>query len=322
MATDKNNTNWGAAAFGGEVGITDNTTNTVDSFDPDQSDDDLLDVDVADSGNDSSTEANNNGNDNSLDLAASDILNDKSVNTDNSDNSDDDVITTDNSLDLSASDFLNDKSTDNSDNSDDDVITTDNSLDLSASDFLNDKSVNTDNSDNSDDDSFSFSDSSTTDSYNDNSTDDDTTISDSGNFSLSVDIADSFNDNDLIDIDSITGSVEGLQALGGNGNIFDLDQILTMNDQDSLTSPTVSNNDCFDQYSEDVTGGTASATSGFGDASSDADVGSNASASAGGAANLSAFNQDIAMGANIQYASVDMTVIGGSDSASLTGDDS
>lgn len=320
MAIDKNNTNWGAAAFGGEVGITDNTTNTVDSYDPDQSDDDLLDVDVANSGNDSSTQSNNNGNDSSTDLSAADFLNDKSTNTntDNSDNSNDDVNNIDDSVDLSASDFLNNKSinTDNSDNSDDDILTfTDNSTDVDQ-DY--DESFNT-----SDDDlNLSFTDSSATDSYNDNSTDDDTTVMDSGNFTLGVSIADSFGDNDLVDIDSLTGPIEGLQVLGGSGNIFDLDQVMTLNDGDVLSDPNVTNDACFDQYSDTVNGGTANASSGFGDANGDADVGSNASASAGGAANLSAFNQDIAMGANIQYASVDMTVIGGSDGASLMGDDS
>ncbi|KQT64063.1 MULTISPECIES: hypothetical protein [unclassified Aureimonas] len=323
MAIDKNNTNWGAAAFGSQVGVTDNTTNTVDSYDPDQSDDDQLDLDVANSGNDSSTEANDNNNNNSTNLNATDVLNDKSINTktDNSDHSNDDVNNTDNSLDLSANDFMNDKSvntnTDNSDHSNDDVVTnTDNSSDDDSSYADSFNSVDTDLD-------LAFSDSSVNDSYNDSSSssDDDTTVTDSGNFDLSVDIADSFNDNDVVDIDSLTSPIESIQALGGNGNIFDIDQILTMDDQDSLSSPTVTNDGCFDQTSDNVSGGEASAYSDFNDATGDASIAANASASAGGAANLSAFNQDIAMGANIQYASVDMSVVGGSDGVGLAGDD-
>ncbi|MEO1066285.1 MAG: hypothetical protein AAFW47_02775, partial [Pseudomonadota bacterium] len=130
------------------------------------------------------------------------------------------------------------------------------------------------------------------------------------------------------------GDPDGELAGDGNGTdtMFSIDQVNSLMDNDMVTSPTVSNEFNTDDVSQtvSVTGGQATSGDGIGGDGSlfgSFDVGddllidgsSEASADAFGAAD--AFSQNIVVGANIQVNTVDVSVVGGSTVANITGDD-
>lgn len=260
----------------------DNSTNVdvgvEDSFNDNSDNSTDLDVEIKDSLNDSS--------DNSTNVGLNDVLNDKS----------------DNSIDVAIEDSLND----NSDNS--------TNVDVALSDSFNDSSTD-------DDINNSFNDASTnvdievTDSFK---TDDSVNDSFNTDFSLDVAVSDSFNtsDSDWLDLDNVSFDAMTIisDALNGAGNdaAFSAHQINEMSDNDFLMKPQVVNNGHWGQ-SADAGGGEAygikthdDVGNGSGDHQS-LSAAANASATSGN----EAFTQNIVMGANIQYNSVNSTIVGG-----------
>ncbi|RIX99552.1 hypothetical protein D3218_13855 [Aureimonas flava] len=266
------------------------------------------------SDNSSSTDGNT--------LNVSDVANDKSQTDSNNDNSDNSVHTTD-------------SGNDNSDNSTTDSGN-DNSTNVAIADSGND------NSDNSTTDSNNDNSVNTSDSGNDNSVSNahntDSSSDNSGNTSFQATVTDSFNDNsnawtdsfnsddDLIDIGSVCGHIDdiigagqdalsaaGGQALLGDGNVFSIHQTATLNDGDWLNQPSTGlSNGSFSMTANDLDGGTASASNSGGHMAGDSsEIAAGTSAAAGITASHEALTMDIAMGANIQFTSVDMNVVGG-----------
>lgn len=138
-------------------------------------------------------------------------------------------------------------------------------------------------------------------------------------------------DDDIIDIDHIGYFEEGIvmpdavsQVLGC-GNNFNIDQVSNLTDNDRLESPSVSYSNaglaadcCYGaadaagdfKMTATATGGTA--TSNVGDITGDDGAfGGIGAAAASATLTQEAFTQHIAMGANIQFNSIDQTVVGG-----------
>jgi hypothetical protein len=138
-------------------------------------------------------------------------------------------------------------------------------------------------------------------------------------------------DNDAIDIDHIGFFEEGIvmpdvvsQSVEC-GNNFNIDQVSNLTDNDTLAHPSVSYNNAGIEaaccrgaadaagdfsMSTKAEGGTASSSVGdiMGDDGSFAGIGA---AAANATLTQEAFTQHIAMGANIQFNSIDQTVVGG-----------
>ena len=142
-------------------------------------------------------------------------------------------------------------------------------------------------------------------------------------------------DPDTIDIESITGITNSIvmpdvvwQSVT-TGNVFNLDQVNNLTDNDSLSGATVSYNAggvadacCWDPCGSDANSVgdftmTAGATGGTADAyigtltGGDGDFGGAAAATAAASVNQEAFTQSIVQGANIQFNSVDVTMVAG-----------
>ena len=138
-------------------------------------------------------------------------------------------------------------------------------------------------------------------------------------------------DDDIIDIDHIGHFEEGIvmpdavsQVLGC-GNNFNIDQVSNLTDNDRAESSSVSYNnagiaadccyasaDAAGDFSMTATATGGSATSDVGNViGDDGAFGGIGAASANAALTQEAFTQHIAMGANIQFNSIDQTVVGG-----------
>ncbi|WP_128291080.1 hypothetical protein [Afifella aestuarii] len=303
MATDRNNLAFANAGVAGA--FQDSWGNGVDASVTNQ------DFDVL-SNNDASDDDN-------LDLDDQDV-----VDIDDNDGGDDiDVAvlgsgnssTTD--IDTDESYFSGNESTYTSDTSVDvsnvgnETFSSDFSSDVSSTNTFNysDDDVNTTGSNNT-------ADVGVTDSFNE-------TIGNVGNWS-DTDIhtkMEQISDSDLVDVDGLCGNIDDLLSLGGDGNVFALDQVQTMMDSDFVANPTVTNNGHLDQAAYNIDGGYADATSGVGNVDGASDVGGNANAGADALADLSGFDQSISMGGNIQYASMNLDVVGGSADSDIMGDD-
>jgi hypothetical protein len=108
------------------------------------------------------------------------------------------------------------------------------------------------------------------------------------------------------------------QTLTGNGNQFNIDQVNNINDKDQLWDPDVTNSANFkqDAWAE---GGDTKLDDPKVDISADGSTfGDGLAATADGIVSQEAFTQNIVMGANIQFNSIDMSVAG----ADLTDDHS
>jgi hypothetical protein len=124
-------------------------------------------------------------------------------------------------------------------------------------------------------------------------------------------------DNDVIDIDyirdidcSVIMPDVVTQTLTGNGNQFNIDQVNNICDKDQLWNPSVSNGAEFKQdgWAE---GGDAKFDDPKVDIEADgATFGDGLAVSADGIVSQEAFTQNIVMGANIQFNSIDMSVAG------------
>jgi hypothetical protein len=144
-------------------------------------------------------------------------------------------------------------------------------------------------------------------------------------------------DNDVIDIDSISGITQSIvmpdvvnQSVM-NGNNFNIDQVSNLTDNDTVNDPDVSyssgglSSACC-RYGENgagdfsltatSTGGTATSNVGniTGDDGAFSGIGA---ASAASSINQEAFTQSIATGANIQFNSIDLQVVGNDISDAL-----
>ncbi len=296
----------------------------------DQSDDDFIDVDTTNNQDQSADDndlidLDDQSTDNSTDNSDTDLIDFDDQSTDNSDDdlldvdvpitesfndqSDDDNngANRDNDYSTNVDDTLND----NGDNRDNDYST---DVDLDVEDALNDNGNNRDNN-NGDD-------------RNNDQSDDD-------GFDLDLALEDAFNvdDDDIIDIDALTGGANDILTAGndlmsntsgvavfGDGVAFEVDQTNTLADQDVLNNPTVTNN-ALNAQGGFAGGGESDATSEWGDAGNDANVAADAVSSADGVVSSEAFTQNIVMGANVQYNSVDMSVVGGSGGGEAFGDD-
>ena len=97
----------------------------------------------------------------------------------------------------------------------------------------------------------------------------------------------------------------------GNDNAFSLAQVSEMNDSDTLTATSGSSSGLIGQLAFQE-GGVSDGMDGHGIAN-DAGEGSEVAGSATSAANahLEALNQNISMGANIQYNTMNISVVGG-----------
>ncbi len=125
-------------------------------------------------------------------------------------------------------------------------------------------------------------------------------------------------DDDVIDIDSIYDIHSSVimpdvvtQTLNGNGNQFNIDQVNNIDDRDTLHDPDVYNagNAKLDGWAEggDVKFDDPKVDIGTGDG---ATFGDGLAATADGIVSQEAFTQNIVMGANIQFNSIDMSVAG------------
>ena len=231
-------------------------------------------------------------------------------------------------------------------------------------DVANDKSLHSSNNDNSDNENQNndysdnenqnndYSDNSTNDSNNDNSHTDNSTANSNNDASTNVSLADSLNDysssvedsfnsdDDLIDVAGLCNTLDGIigqaggdamnadggQALLGNGNVFSIQQIATLNDGDWLNQPSTSlqmqnGSGAFSMNASELYGGTANAThNGDLSAGNSSTLSAGNSAASGISAGHEALNMDISMGANIQFTSVDMAVVGGDAGGADFGD--
>jgi hypothetical protein len=275
---------------------------------------------------------------NNLALALAGIITQVSDNdtTNTTDQSDDDQL----DVDVPIEDSFNDEDTvEESFNSDDDGNFSNNSsefdYDLKVEDALNGNGDNRDNDNNGDNRDNDYS------STTDVDTKVEDSLNDNGNFrnndlstDLDVKLEDAFNvdDEDILDLDNVQNLDDILTAGGdllsnmngvavfGDGNAFDIDQTNSLSDQDSLISPTVANNGLLLGQGGLAEGGTSEASSSWDDASESARVTANAHSSADGVIQSEAFTQNIVMGANIQYNSIDMSVVGGADAGDAIGD--
>ena len=124
-------------------------------------------------------------------------------------------------------------------------------------------------------------------------------------------------DDDVIDIDSIYDIHSSVimpdvvtQTLTGNGNQFNIDQVNNIDDKDTLHDPDVYNSSSFKQdgWAE---GGDVKFDDPKVDISADGSTfGDGLAATADGIVSQEAFTQNIVMGANIQFNSIDMSVAG------------
>ena len=146
-------------------------------------------------------------------------------------------------------------------------------------------------------------------------------------------------DNDAIDIDSIHGLTDSIvmpdvvSQATHNGNNFNIDQINNLTDNDTLHDPSVSYSaggldpsSCNPYYVAEAVGGfsmSASASGGTAETHVGAIQGGNDGFAGIGAASANvsltqeAFTQHIAMGANIQFNSVDHLTVSGGDLGDL-----
>jgi hypothetical protein len=320
MALDNNNSNVAAAiagfAFANDASSNDesvndsynihNETNTDSSDNSDNSDNSVnTDVGVEVGLEDSL-------NDNSVD----DSYNDASDNSDNSTNTDVDVSLADAFKDSSVNDSYNDSS-DNSDHSDNSDNSTDTDVDVSLNDAFKDSSVH---------DSYNPETTNTTvdvalnDALNDKSTtNSNNDSSDNSDHSFDLNIEDSFNpsDSDWLDMDGVQFDAMSIinNALNGSGDnqVFTLNQISEMSDNDTLNQPSMASNSPWAQLSDPWGGETEGVHAG--DVANDTgeDGSLDAVTSADATAHLEAFNMNIAMGANIQYNT--LSVVGGDSSS-------
>ncbi|MGY6570588.1 MAG: hypothetical protein ACXIVE_16480 [Salinarimonas sp.] len=236
----------------------------------------------------------NDSSDNSSTVKMKDAYNDKS------DNSTTNVLH-DAHNDKSVADSFNDQST--------------NSIDVALQDMWNDKSSTANNSFNEIDQSTN-----THDSFNH-----DTEID------IGVDIADSFNHSadSLVDgmiavensaFDAISAIKDALKGDGMN-LAFSVNQISEIMDNDKLYHPVVNSNADWGQHAH-ANGGEAIgiyAKKGF-EVESGEDMAFQAIGDADAVVSQEAFNLSIAMGNNIQFNAVDMSVVGG-NSSMTAGDD-
>ncbi len=290
----------------------------------DQSDDDLLDVDTTNN-TDQSDDDVIDYDDQSTDQSDDDVIDYDDQSTDQSD---DDLL----DVDVPITDSFNDNSDDddNGNNRDNDYST-----DLHVSDALNDNGDNRDNDYSTDLDVSDALNGNGDNRDNNNGDDRNNDQSDDDLLDLDVAIKDAFNidDDDIIDIDALTGGANDILTAGGDvlsntsgvavfgdGNAFEITQSNTLADQDHLSSPTVGNYGAFD-LDGDADGGHSHASSEWGDAGPDSSVAADANSAANGEVNSDAFTQNIVMGANIQYNSVDMSVVGGAGGGEAFGDD-
>ena len=147
------------------------------------------------------------------------------------------------------------------------------------------------------------------------------------------------NDQDVIDIEQIQdihNSIVMPDAVNQstvNGNNFNLDQVSNLQDNDTLNNPTVSFNgsgvdgcgyccaspDAAGDFSMTAFawGGTASSSLTGGITGDDGNFAGIGAARADAVLSQEAFTQSIAMGANIQFNSVDLQVVGGDISDAL-----
>jgi hypothetical protein len=138
-------------------------------------------------------------------------------------------------------------------------------------------------------------------------------------------------DDDVIDIESIQGITQSIVMPDAvsqtvtNGNAFNIDQVSNLTDNDTLSNPTVTFNGggvdpddwCCDaaeaagDFTMTATASGGTASSGIGDLSNDYGTQSGVGAAAANATlTQEAFTQHIAMGANIQFNSLDIHVAG------------
>ena len=126
-------------------------------------------------------------------------------------------------------------------------------------------------------------------------------------------------DNDAIDIDwikDIDGSVVMpdvvTQTLNGNGNQFNIDQVNNIVDKDFLWDPDVTFNGKGGdlEFKAKAEGGDVKIDDVKAEIGDDGTIGDTVSASADALISQEAFTQNIVMGANIQFNSIDMTVAG------------
>ena len=109
------------------------------------------------------------------------------------------------------------------------------------------------------------------------------------------------------------GDVFNFGDAAGTQTVFDLTQANTLADMDALCGASVSSSDsAFVSFIDGVGGGgPVEAGDGIGHADDVLHATTSVSATADAAATVSAFNQNIVMGANVQYNSATQTVIGG-----------
>ncbi len=98
---------------------------------------------------------------------------------------------------------------------------------------------------------------------------------------------------------------------GGTETAFHIDQVNSLISNNQLSDVSLTNDSTFSQYATDLTGGTASTGAGIDHSVSDTAT-ATVSATAAATATLSAFTQNIVLGANIQFNSLTQTVTGGS----------
>ncbi|MTI18774.1 hypothetical protein E1162_16125 [Rhodobacteraceae bacterium RKSG542] len=125
--------------------------------------------------------------------------------------------------------------------------------------------------------------------------------------------------------DDMTAHADG----AGNDVAFNIVQVNELTDKDTLNDPDVTNSASF-KLDFDLDGGKAESSDGIdavksdgwaSGAGDDASVAGTASANADAIANTDNFNQEIVMGANLQYNVVDQTIVGGNNTSTSVGED-
>jgi len=139
---------------------------------------------------------------------------------------------------------------------------------------------------------------------------------------------------DNLNIDHLDGSFFVMpdfsaQTLNGDGNIFNLDQVNSLVDNDYLSSPSVSlglgglESYCGPEGTLPTFNFTQNATGTGGDAainnSLGGDHGTSGAVSSANAVTAEAFTQHITQGANIQYNSMPVSVVGGDSFSEISG---
>jgi hypothetical protein len=144
-------------------------------------------------------------------------------------------------------------------------------------------------------------------------------------------------DNDIIDIETISGITQSIVMPDAvnqsvmNGNNFNIDQVSNLTDNDTISDPDVryssgglsdgccrSGDNGAGDFSMTATSTGGSATTAIGNITGDDGAfGSIGAANAASTINQEAFTQSIATGANIQFNSIDLQVVGNDISDAL-----